>query len=114
MKELKIVIIYMFFVIGIVIGRASDVHKIDTLQTTIEEQEITIEEQKVTIEEQGAVLAEFKSEDIELRPCMLCKEQVELYPINNSFYIECPYCHLETGYYDSKAELIDYWNGGNY
>ena len=69
-------------------GIASEERRIDTLHATIKEQEITIEEQ-------GAVLAEFKSEDIELRPCMLCKEQVELYPINNSFYIECPNCHLK-------------------
>lgn len=81
------------------IGIASEEHRIDTLQATIKEQE--------------AVIAELKVDETELNPCSLCGGQVKLNPVNDSFYIECLDCELETGYYKSKADLIKYWNGGS-
>ena len=47
----------------------------------------------------------------------MCGHEVKLNPINDSFYIECDKflgkggCGLTTGYYKSKNELIEKWNG---
>lgn len=62
------------------------------------------------------VKSQLVSDEIELNPCPMCGKDVELQPINDSFYIECEYgigndgCGLHTGYYDSKMELISLWN----
>ena len=69
----------------------------DNLQTQLE--------QCVEVEEQA------------LDPCPICGNEVKLNPINDSFYIECDDflgengCGLTTGYYKSKNELIEKWNG---
>ena len=88
------------------IGIASEEYRISTLQATIKEQEITIEEQE-------AVITELKVDETELNPCSLCGGQAKLNPINDSFYIECLSCELRTDYFESKVDLIKYWNGGS-
>ena len=56
-------------------------------------------------------------EEENLIPCPICGHEVKLNPINDSFYIECDDflggrgCGLTTGYYESKNELIEKWNG---
>lgn len=56
-------------------------------------------------------------EEQDLEPCPICGHEVNLNPINDSFYIECNNflgedgCGLTTGYYKSKNELIKKWNG---
>ena len=56
-------------------------------------------------------------EEQTLNPCPICGHEVKLNPINDSFYIECDDflgengCGLTTGYYKSKNELIEKWNG---
>ena len=56
-------------------------------------------------------------EEENLIPCPICGHEVKLNPINDSFYIECDDflgergCGLRTGYYESKKELIEKWNG---
>lgn len=56
-------------------------------------------------------------EEQTLKPCPMCGHDVKLNPINDSFYIECDNsigengCGLKTGYYKSKNELIEQWNG---
>ena len=58
-------------------------------------------------------------EEESLLPCPICGHEVELNPINDSFYIECEKwmdsdgCGLITGYYKSKNELIEKWNNMN-
>lgn len=58
-------------------------------------------------------------EEENLIPCPMCGHKVKLNPINDSFYIECGNflgeggCGLKTGYYKSKNELIEQWNGMN-
>ena len=58
-------------------------------------------------------------EEQTLDPCPICGHEVKLNPINDSFYIECDNflgedgCGLTTGYYKSKNELIEQWNGMN-
>ena len=57
-------------------------------------------------------------EEQALNPCPICGHKVKLNPINDSFYIECENfgedgCGLTTGYYKSKNELIEQWNGMN-
>ena len=60
-----------------------------------------------------------KIEEQSLNPCPICGHEVKLNPINDSFYIECGDflgengCGLKTGYYKSKNELIEQWNGMN-
>ena len=48
----------------------------------------------------------------QLSPCRYCGSSVEIYPITDSYYIECKGCGIHTRYFRNKAELIDYWNGG--
>ena len=56
-------------------------------------------------------------EEQTLNPCPICVHEVKLNPINDSFYIKCDDflgedgCGLKTGYYKSKNELIEKWNG---
>ena len=58
-------------------------------------------------------------EEENLIPCPMCGHEVKLNPINDSFYIKCDDflgedgCGLTTGYYKSKNELIEQWNGMN-
>lgn len=53
-----------------------------------------------------------KTECIELLNCPMCGSKVKLYPINESWYIECSndHCELHTGYFNNKNELMDKWN----
>lgn len=52
-----------------------------------------------------------------LLPCPICKEEVELEQVSDSYHIVCDKwedgkgCNLETGYYDTKEELVKAWNG---
>ena len=54
-------------------------------------------------------------EDIEitLENCPICEGHPILQQVNQSFYIECEDCELRTNYFDSKYELIKYWNNRN-
>ena len=60
-----------------------------------------------------------KVEEQTLNPCPICGNEVKLNPVNDSFYIKCDDllggdgCGLTTGYYKSKNELIEQWNGMN-
>lgn len=49
-------------------------------------------------------------EKIELVPCYLCNGVVKIQSVNDSFYIECEKCELRTDFYNSKRDLITYWN----
>ncbi len=46
----------------------------------------------------------------ELSPCYLCGGNAKIQPVNERFYIECGGCDLRTDYFDSKFDLIRYWN----
>ena len=46
----------------------------------------------------------------ELQPCYICGSTVKIQPVNESFYIECENCGLETRFFKSKSELIKYWD----
>jgi len=52
-----------------------------------------------------------------LLPCPICKEEVELEQVSDDYHIVCDRwddgkgCNLETGYYDTKEELVKAWNG---
>lgn len=46
----------------------------------------------------------------ELAPCYLCGGNAKIKPINDSFYIRCEDCDLQTDFFDSKSELVNYWN----
>ena len=82
------------FLIACILGLQK---RADNLQTQLE--------QCVEVEEQA------------LDPCPICGHEVKLNPIDDSFYIECSNflgesgCGLRTGYYKSKNELIEKWNG---
>ena len=58
-----------------------------------------------------------ETEEVNLLPCPICSHEVELKPIDDSFYRECEQwgnedgCGLTTGFYKSKNELIEQWNG---
>lgn len=47
---------------------------------------------------------------IELEECPLCDGNAELNPVNDSYYIECKKCGLQTAYYESLDMLVNYWN----
>ena len=52
-----------------------------------------------------------------LLPCPICKEEVKLEQVRDSYHIVCDKwedgrgCNLETGYYGTKEELVKAWNG---
>lgn len=48
--------------------------------------------------------------NVDLVPCYLCGGTVKIRPVNDSFYIKCMDCGLTTNYFDSRSELIRYWN----
>ena len=47
---------------------------------------------------------------VELEECPLCDGTAELNPVNDSYYIECKKCGLQTAYYGSLDMLVNYWN----
>lgn len=47
---------------------------------------------------------------VDLEECPLCGGTAKLCPVNDSFYIKCENCKLETNFYTSKKYLVDYWN----
>lgn len=51
-----------------------------------------------------------KTNGVELNKCYLCGGNVEIYPVNDSFYIGCCRYKLRTDYFGSKGDLIRYWN----
>ena len=88
------------------------------------ESEISVANENIeSLNEELEYYKSISSEDYkgyELLNCPLCGyEDVNLNPINESFYIECPEghsynndngCGLTTDYFDNKNELIEYWN----
>lgn len=51
-------------------------------------------------------------EEYELLRCPICGSMVKLYPVNESWYIQCTndHCDIRTGYSYNKNELIKNWN----
>ena len=92
-----ICVVFVFVIIFLVVCIIGLRKRADNLQIQLE--------QCVEVEEQT------------LNPCPICGHEVKLNPINDSFYIECDDflgengCGLTTGYYKSKNELIEKWNG---
>lgn len=54
-----------------------------------------------------------QSKDVELSKCYLCGSDVQIFPVNEKFYIMCKRCGLKTDYFESKSKLIQYWNRRN-
>lgn len=52
------------------------------------------------------------NEHVDLIDCPMCGWDVKLYPVNESWYIQCTNtdCELRTGFFHSKAHLINQWN----
>lgn len=76
--------------------------KVKELKTkTIELQNKSSELQKELNIAEGAV---------ELLSCPMCNGNPNMLPVNESFYAECEDCKLRTTFFDSKSELVDYWN----
>ena len=48
--------------------------------------------------------------DETLYNCPFCNSNVIIQPINKDFYIKCENCGLRTTFFNSKKELIKYWN----
>lgn len=51
--------------------------------------------------------------EVELEPCPICGEEVNLFPVNESFHIKCNNCGLDTGFYETKQDCIRQWNDRN-
>lgn len=53
-----------------------------------------------------------ENEHVDLIDCPMCGWDVKLYPVNESWYIQCTNtdCELRTGYFNSKNHLINQWN----
>ena len=47
---------------------------------------------------------------LEVLDCPFCGGNVKILPINESFYIRCESCRVETGSFDDAVELSEYWN----
>lgn len=90
-------VVLVFLTIFLIICICGLRYRADNLQVQLE--------QCIEVEEQSLI------------PCPICGEEVKLNPVNNLFYIKCSNfigedgCGLQTGYYESKMELIEQWNG---
>lgn len=51
-----------------------------------------------------------KYKDYELRECPICGGKAEIITIGNLYHIKCSECKLESTYFDSKKEAVEYWN----
>ena len=102
LKNKIICVVWVFVTIFLVVCIVGLRKRADNLQIQLEQ---CVEYVEVEVEEQT------------LDPCPICGHEVKLNPINDSFYIECDDflgesgCGLTTGYYKSKNELIEKWNG---
>ena len=47
---------------------------------------------------------------LEVLDCPFCGGNVKILPINESFYIRCESCRIETSNFDDAVELSEYWN----
>lgn len=59
-----------------------------------------------------ALKQEIQAEYIDLDSCPFCSGKAKIITVNDSFYIKCMDCELKTDYFDSKAELVEYWSRG--
>lgn len=71
-----------------------------------------LEKQYIKLEKEYNNLCD-KYEDYELGECPICGGEAELIPVGSSYYIECSECKLETTYFDSKNEVVEYWNNAS-
>ena len=67
-------------------------------------------ENKALRAENSELKQNYEAETEELAPCYLCGGNAKIQPVDDSFYIECESCDLQTDYFDSKSALIRYWN----
>lgn len=80
----------------------------DALQ--IENDALQIENDVLKSENEVLKSEENSDESIELVPCYLCGSAVKIQPVNEYSYIICTNCGLKTDFFDSRSELIRYWN----
>ena len=54
-------------------------------------------------------------EEESLDSCPMCGKAVTINMVNSRFSIKCNniYCNLQTGFYNSKTELVKRWNSIN-
>ena len=71
---------------------------------------ISLEEKVVQLENEQK---ENIASEIMLENCPFCDGHPILQPVNQRFYIECESCEMRTDYFDSKYELVQYWNNRN-
>ena len=67
----------------------------------------------ITIGQRGKIikLENEQKVEIQLEICPLCdSNNISINPVNDSFYIKCKKCDLQTDYFASKNNLIEYWN----
>lgn len=67
-------------------------------------------ENKALRAENSELKQSHETETEELAPCYLCGGNAKIQPVNDSFYIRCEDCGLETDFFKSKSDLIRYWN----
>lgn len=86
------------------VGKQTEIYQ---LEQNIEQLEWNIKQLEQNIEQLENTI---RYEDVVLDNCPLCDGNAVVKPINDSFYIKCENCDLETNFFDSKSELIKYWN----
>lgn len=104
MNKKKILCISIFMGLALVIGILVSLTFIQKNQI------IQLEDNVVQLENEKK---ENMASEVVLENCPFCRGKAILQPINTSFYIECEDCELHTDYFDSKYELIQYWNNRN-
>lgn len=104
MNKKKILCISIFMGLVLIIGiliRSIFVQKNQIIQ--LEDNVIQLENEK----------KENMASEIVLENCPFCGGKAILQPVNQMFYIECEDCELQTNYFESKYELVQYWNNRN-
>jgi len=109
-----VLILGLIFLIVCIFGLRK---RADDLQVHVDDLQVQLEQCQGQLEQCIKIIEEIEVDEVNLLPCPICGHEVKLNPINDSFCIECDNflgedgCGLKTGYYDSKNELVEQWNG---
>ena len=109
-KKINIMITMIVITFVLLLCGAFKMHQLKHENTVLIENNIELEDENTILKDENTILKENNIEEYELTSCHLCNGNVKIKPVNESFYIECEECKLRTDFFDSKSDLIKYWN----
>lgn len=79
----------------------------------IVKQNKSIHQQVNQIKQQEETIVQLEANqnaEYKLDSCPMCGGNAVMKTINDSFYIICEDCELQTDYFNTKGEIAEYWN----